>query len=141
MHAYLPSYECCTIYWLKEIVQGTKKFIHCDKVRYLSVPQYEGLGIKEILAEAKRHEVVLQHLPHEDDLKRLPRQWIINCAYTLLNKPFADWVQERTEARNQKLIDEHEMGINIDPQIMRCFEASTHVSSKSKLGSIPETNF
>ena len=50
-HAYLAPYECHTIYFIKALVQGAKKFMHADKVRYLSVPQYEGLGIKEILAQ------------------------------------------------------------------------------------------
>ena len=37
-HAYLAPYECHTIYYLKEIIQGNKKFVNCDNVRYLSLP-------------------------------------------------------------------------------------------------------
>ena len=37
---------------LKALIDGSKKFVHQDKVKYLSVPQYEGLGIKAMLAEA-----------------------------------------------------------------------------------------
>ena len=54
-HAYLPPYENVTIYFLKALITGTKKFIHSDKVQYLSVPQYEGLGIKEFLNEASKY--------------------------------------------------------------------------------------
>lgn len=48
-HAFLAPYECHTIYFLKSLIRGEKKFIHCDKVRYLSVPQYKGLGIAQFL--------------------------------------------------------------------------------------------
>ena len=45
----MAPFENHTIYFLKALIQGAKKFIHCDRVRYLSLPQYEGLGIKEVL--------------------------------------------------------------------------------------------
>ncbi len=129
-HAYLAPFENHTIYFLKAIVQGTKKYISCDRVRYLSVPHYFGLGVKEILAELQRHAVAADYLPEEDDLHRLPRQWLINVAYTLVEQEFADWVKTRTEARNQKLLQDQKMCIDIDPDILRAFNASTNVSSK-----------
>ena len=129
--AYLAPFENHTIYFLKDLIQGTKKFLHCDRVRYLSVPQYEGLGIKEMLSEAMKYPVIHDYLPHEDEYRRLPRQWIINLAYTLIDKPFADYVLQRMNARNQKLMDERALGIDIDPDVLRCFQASTHISSKS----------
>jgi len=49
-HAYLAPYECHTIYFLKALIMGTRKFVHNDRVKYLSLPQFDGLGIKEILA-------------------------------------------------------------------------------------------
>jgi len=42
-------------------------------VRYLSVPQYEGLGIKEFIEEALRDPQTKQYLPDEEDFRRLPR--------------------------------------------------------------------
>lgn len=96
----------------------------------MSVPQYEGLGIRDMLAVALQYPIIHDYLPHEDEFRRLPRQWLINVAYTLIDKPFADWVFARMQARNQKLMDERELGINIDPEVMRCFQASTHISSK-----------
>ena len=71
--AYLAPYESHTIYFLKELIQGQKKYLHCDRIRYLSVPQYEGLGIREMLAEALRYAVIRDYLPHEDEFRRLPR--------------------------------------------------------------------
>ena len=48
-HAYLAPYECLTIYFLKSIISGSKRFINSDRVKHLSLPQYEGLSIKDIL--------------------------------------------------------------------------------------------
>ena len=71
--AYLPPYENVTIYFLKALITGAKKFIHTDKVQYLSVPQYEGLGIKEFLIEASKYDNTAQYFPDADDLRKLPR--------------------------------------------------------------------
>jgi hypothetical protein len=123
-HAYLAPFECHTIYFIKALVQGVRKFVHCDKIRYLSIPHYEGLGIKEILSEASRYPETEQYLPEEDEFKRLPRQWLINVAYTIIGTAFSDWAQERIEARNKKLVEVQKLAIDIDPEILRCFHAS-----------------
>ena len=128
--AYLPPFENVTIYFLKALITGSKKFIHTDKVQYLSVPQYDGLGIKEFLCEAGKYPATEQYFPDADDLRRLPRQWVINVIYTLVGKPFADWALARMEARNQQLMAKHDMAILMDPEVLRIFNASTHVSSK-----------
>ena len=64
------------------------------------MPQYEGLGIKEFLAEAAKYPDTAQYFPEPDDIRKLPRQWIINVAYTLVGKPFADWVKAIMDTRN-----------------------------------------
>ena len=95
------------------------------------MPQYEGLGLKEFLQEADKYPQVAPYLPEPDDHRRLPRQWVINLVYTLAGKPFADWVLEHVEARNRKVVADKQLAIMMDPEIMRAFQASTHVSSKS----------
>ena len=57
-HAFLAPYECHTIFYMKDLIDGSKKFIHQDKVRHLSVPQYEGLGIREMIAEAEKYPIM-----------------------------------------------------------------------------------
>ena len=51
--------------------------------------------------------------------------------YSLVGKPFADWVLEHIETRNQKLMADRDLAISMDPDILRAFQASTHISSKS----------
>ena len=71
--AYLPAYEQVTIYFLKDLVMGTKKFLHTDRVQHLSVPQYEGLGLKEFFEQAAKHPDTAIYFPDDDDLRKLPR--------------------------------------------------------------------
>ena len=110
--------------------------MHSDRVQHLSVPQYEGLGIKEFLAEACKFPETLLYFPDEDDIRKLPRQWVINVTYTLVGRPFAEWVQARMESRNQELIAKRDMAIQMDPDILRAFNASSHVSSKKNASRI-----
>ena len=42
-------------------------------MRYLSLPQYEGLTIKEILQQAISSEVCAEYLPEPDEYAKLPR--------------------------------------------------------------------
>ena len=47
-----------------------------------------------------------------------------------MGQPFADWAWGILQARNQRLMDEQKLGIDIDPEIFRRFTQSTAVSSK-----------
>ena len=96
--AFLPAPECCTIYFLKDLVSGKKKcesihvcftivsrvtVLKSDKALNLHVPCYEGLTVKEIMSKGLEHNDVRNYLPDDRDIRRLPRQWIINVIYSL----------------------------------------------------------
>ena len=65
--AYLPRHEHVTICkfdfffliffpdFLKDLISGKKKYVKQDKVSYCYVPQYEGLGLKEIYAHIDKN--------------------------------------------------------------------------------------
>ena len=110
-------------------MSGAKRFLSADRVRYLSLPQYEGLGIKEILQQAQGAAVCADYLPAQEEFRKLPRQWLINLAYTLIGPPFAVWSRGVIEARNKRLVDEQQLGIAMDPDILQYFTQSTAVSS------------
>ena len=44
--AYLPPHDNVTIYFLKDLMSGKKKFVSQDRVRHISVPQYDTLSIE-----------------------------------------------------------------------------------------------
>ena len=96
--AFLPAPECCTIYFLKDLVSGKNKcesihvcftivcrvtVLKSDKALNLHVPCYEGLTVKEIMSKGLEHNDVRSYLPDDRDIRRLPRQWIINVIYSL----------------------------------------------------------
>ena len=63
------------------------------------------------------HHELLQYLPINKEMRTLPRQWIINATYTVVGKPFKDWIRARIEERNTKVTVEKNMLINIDPAL------------------------
>ena len=104
--------------------------VKCSNVKYMFCPQYDGLSLADILNQAKQYPITFEYLPEEAELKRLPRQWVINLVYTLVEDLFAAWVNERVEQRNRKLAEENDLLIDFDPEIARAFHASTAISSK-----------
>jgi len=50
--------------------------------------------------------------------------------YTLVGDPFRQWVESVMQARDQKIKDEKNLGIDLDPDILSVFRNSTAVSSK-----------
>ena len=55
---------------------------------------------------------------------------MINLAYTIVGQPFADWAHNIIQRRNQRLMEEQKLGIDIDPEILERFTMSTAISSK-----------
>ena len=64
LKAFLPLYHTVSIYFLKgkhllltetlclDIISGRKKYVHCSKVQYLYIPQYENCSVRAILEQA-----------------------------------------------------------------------------------------
>lgn len=97
---------------------------------YIYVPLYETLSIKLIFKKIREYPEVLDYLPDEQDWGRLPRQFICNIAHTIIGKPFAQWVMEADNDRNQVVAAKQDCMIHMDPEIAKAFEASTAISSK-----------
>ena len=77
--------------------------IKCDDVKVLYVPQYENLSIERLLETARKNPQVPYYLPDDRDMHKVPRQWLINVAYTIIGKPFSDWVKEEIVLRNEEI--------------------------------------
>ena len=58
----------------------------------------------------------------------MPRQYICNVVYTLVGQPFKDWVMQRCDERNEKLANDHNTAIKLDPRIAAAYEKSGFVS-------------
>ena len=58
---------------MEDILSAKKKAIRNDQIRWIFVPQYEGLGIKVMFESVKKYPDVFMHLPDEKDIGQLPR--------------------------------------------------------------------
>ena len=82
------------------------------------------------MAHAGYKPDIFLYFPMKEDMYRLPRQWIINVAYSLLGDEFRHWVSKRVVERNVHVAKTHNLFINIDPAIAKIFADSTHTSRK-----------
>ena len=94
------------------------------------MPYYEGLSIEKILAFGKKFPQVVNYLPEERDIHRLPRAFIVNIINTIVKEPFRDWVSDRIKDRNDEIAVKRNLNIELDPEIALAFRNSVNISSK-----------
>ena len=112
------------------MISGAKNYIAAENVAYLHLPHYEGLRTADILEFIKPYDEALKCLPVEMELPKVPKQWLVNVAYSGIGEAFSLWVQKQINARNAKVTKEKNMMLDIDPEVFAAFQASTHVSRK-----------
>ena len=72
--AYLPAYNCITIWHLRDLTSGKWKFIKADQVKTIQVPHFEGLTMDTMLHNAKKFPGFINYLPAEPkEIEKLPR--------------------------------------------------------------------
>ena len=67
--------------------------IKSDEVKHLAVPHYEGLGVQDILKNIGMKDDFRRYMPVIKEIPKLPKQFIINVAYSIIGEPFAKWVR------------------------------------------------
>ena len=83
-----------------------------------------------MLEQLKPFPEVWKYLPDIRDIKKVPRQWLYDVAFTIIGKPVSDWVDSKITERNEKLAVKQNLYINMDPDIAAAFHASQNISSK-----------
>ena len=73
-------------------------------MKFINVPQYEGLKTDAVLQWVRPFNDVFDYLPDGRDMDRMPRAWITNVIYSVVGQPFKDYVNQKIEARNNALI-------------------------------------
>ena len=128
---FLPPYDNVTIYFLKDLMAGRKKMISTKMVKTIHIPQYEGLGVKEILRFLDdNHPNIFIYLPEREiELPKTPKQWIGNVISSMLGDRFNSWVQQQVNLRHDKVADKKDLMIQMDPDIAKVFLESKAVSS------------
>jgi hypothetical protein len=96
----------------------------------LHVPIYYGLNIEEILAKGNECDALVNYLPDERDIPKLPRQFVINVTHTVMGPPFKAWVDSKIKERNESIAEKQGLLIELDSEIYKAFQASHNISSK-----------
>ena len=99
-------------------------------MRFISIPQYEGLAIKDIANFVRPHGEVALYLPDNKEIPKLPKQWIANVCNTVLKNVFSDWVKAVVAKRNKELAIKRDLLIEMDPDLAAVYQASTKISGK-----------
>ena len=151
--AYLCGLDCLTIFFLKSLLDGSKKCtvlsicntflldVKTADVVYQFIPIYESLAISDIMKQVDAYPMCKDYFPSSKDLHRLPRQWIINVVTTLYKEPFQSWVSEAIERRNASLALKQDLWISLDPAVAQAFASSTDISVSSTVKSSPRVFF
>ena len=127
---YLPPYDCVTIFHLRDLAARKRTWLKCDGVKILQVPQFEGLKVEVLLQYAEQFPEVRKALPEvQREIAKMPRAYICNIIYTFAGEPFAEFVNGKVRARNQKIQQEQDY-IQMDPEIAAIYQRSTAVSGK-----------
>ena len=122
---YLPAYATITIWHLRDIAAGKRKHIKSTAVKTIQVPHFEGLSFDSMLHNAKKHPGLINYLPAEErEIEKLPRAYLANLIYTIVGERFRDWVKEKVDHRTQKILEDQDMAIEMDPEILQVFKAS-----------------
>ena len=128
---YISGYETMTVWHMRDLCATKRMKIHCNDVKHIVIPQFDGLAIEDLLAYASNYPEVMRALPvTQKEIRKLPRQYIGNIIHTIVGEPFKKWVHDRVEARNLKVAEEGDMMIELDPEIAEIYRASNAVSGK-----------
>ena len=55
------------------------------------------------------------YLPDEIEIPKLPKQYLVNLSYAIVQDDFALWVKGQIEYRNKKVAVEKNLLIEMDP--------------------------
>ena len=70
---YIPQLDQVTIYWCKDLINGTKKALGGLEIVHLACPQFETLTTEKIIAFGHAHsDRLVQYMPDPKDVPKLP---------------------------------------------------------------------
>ena len=99
----MPDYECVTIFHMRDIVAGKRRWIKADDMKHITIPHFEGLTVEKMLEYAAGRNEVMDYLPIvKRETEKLPRQYIANVIYTIVGQPFKQWVTEKVDERHEQ---------------------------------------
>ena len=94
----MPEARHCTMFFLRKLMNGEKKFFYTKDVHMVSVPRFASISVKFVLAEIWNREEIRIYLPDMKNInsKSIDRQFLFNIVNTVDPQFFRDEV-ERAE--------------------------------------------
>ena len=129
---FLPPKGTVTVWHLRDMVANKRLKLRANAVKTIQLPYFEGLYIKDLLAWASlwQNGHILQYFPLiEKEIQKLPRSYIACVIYSCADADFKAFVDQQIKRRNQKVAEEQQMFIQMDPEIAQIFADSTAVST------------
>ena len=129
---YLDHPSVISLAHCRQICSGDRKTIKCKDVRHVHVPQFDSLSIAHMLEFAKGYPEVFEILPSEErEIAILHRQYVANVIFYVAGQEFTKWINQRLHDRVEKLREDRNLNIKMDPEIYDIFQKSQSISGKS----------
>ena len=77
-----------------------------------------------------QHPRVNSYLPDGKEVLKMPKAWIACVINTVMGVTFSNWVKEQINVRNNKILVENGLAIEMDQEVADVFNASTKTSGK-----------
>ena len=79
------------------------------------------MKLENVFEYFQQHPVIFDYLPDAKDIRKTPRSWVFSIASTVIGQPFRDWVAYCIKERNEAIVREKNLGVNLDPSIYAAF--------------------
>jgi len=127
----LDDFRVTSIFHLKDIISGNRQTIKQDELKHIHVPQFPGITVEAMLIFARDYPEVFEVFPRERlEIDTLHRQYVANVIYTIAGNAFSRWIDGKLKERNQKLMQDKNLNIKMDPEIYKIFKNSESISGK-----------
>ena len=125
---YLPPISDASQKFLKGILTGKKKYFINKGILVKRVPQIDNLRVKELISFAKQNIEIESYLSDYDYYKVPQREWLCNIINTLIPEKFDEFVSWGFHKRENKLINQKGLKVNVLSQFVDIFSQSKNVS-------------
>jgi hypothetical protein len=86
--------------------------------------------MKDLIAYAKLKPIVMDYLPVEKEISRLPREYLIDLIYSVEGDTFKTWADSRKKERDFNMKSKLKVNIKMSQYSMDRFAASSHCHSR-----------
>ena len=99
MQLYVPPASTVNRDFLRQVLKGDKKLLSMAECKFVTVPQYDELGVKHVFPKFKHDPEVMKYLQDEYPKDRFPDRTYF---YTVLNTVHPEYVGDMIAHANSQ---------------------------------------